>query len=84
MELIDKDKVVENINSVLDSFDPNEITSGRYELVKLRNFLDTLEVFDTLEIKEENLEKEKDDYWKNHVILNFKNFLKEMQNGLMI
>ena len=79
MELIDKDKVVENINSVLDSFDPNEITSGRYELVKLRNFLDTLEVFDTLEIKEENLEKEKDDYWKNHVILNFKNFLKEMQ-----
>ena len=73
MELIDKDKVVENINSVLDSFDPNEITSGRYELVKLRNFLDTLE------IKEENLEKEKDDYWKNHVILNFKNFLKEMQ-----
>ena len=58
MKLIDKDKVVEKINSVLDSFDPNEITSGRYELVKLRNFLDTLEVFDTLEIKEEDLEKE--------------------------
>ena len=44
MKLIDKDKVVEEINRVLDSFDPNEITSGRYELVKLRNFLDTLEV----------------------------------------
>lgn len=44
MKLIDKDKVVEEINSVLDSFDPNEITSGRYELVNLRDFLNTLEV----------------------------------------
>ena len=44
MELIDKNKVVEEINRILDSYDPNEITSGRYELVKLRNFLDTLEV----------------------------------------
>ena len=40
MKLIDKDKVVEKINSVLDSFDPNEITSGRYELVNLRDFID--------------------------------------------
>lgn len=44
MKLIDKEKVVEEINSVLDSYDPNEITSGRYALVKLRDFLDTLEV----------------------------------------
>ena len=58
MKLIDKDKVVEKINSVLDSYDPNEITSGRYELIKLRNFLDTLEVPDTLEVKEVDLKKE--------------------------
>ena len=51
MELIDKEKVIEKINSVLDSYDPNEITSGRYALVKLREFLDTLEV------KEVDLEK---------------------------
>jgi hypothetical protein len=44
MQLIDKDKVVEEINSILDSYDPNEITSGRYALVKLREFLNTLEV----------------------------------------
>ncbi len=52
MKLIDKEKVIEKINSVLDSYDPNEITSGRYELAKLRDFLDTLEV------KEVNLEVE--------------------------
>lgn len=52
MKLIDKEKVVEQINSILNSYDPNEITSGRYELVKLREFLDTLEV------KEVDLEKE--------------------------
>ena len=52
MKLIDKEKVIEKINSVLNSYDPNEITSGRYELAKLRDFLDTLEV------KEVDLEKE--------------------------
>ena len=56
MKLIDKDRVVEKINSVLDSFDPNEITSGRYELVNLRDFLDTLEV------KEVNLDFEQELY----------------------
>ena len=56
MKLIDKDRVVEKINSVLDSFDPNEITSGRYELVNLRDFLDTLEV------KEANLDFEQELY----------------------
>jgi len=44
MELIDKDKVIAEIERVLNSYDPNEITSGRYALAKLRDFLDTLEV----------------------------------------
>lgn len=51
-ELIDKAVVVAEINRVLNSYDPNEITSGRYALVSLRDFLDTLEV------KEVDLEKE--------------------------
>ena len=38
----------------LNSYDPNEITSGRYALVSLRDFLDTLEV------KEVDLEREID------------------------
>lgn len=58
MELIDKEKVVEEINSILNSYDPNEITSGRYALVKLREFLDTLEV------KEVDFEKEWKEYFK--------------------
>ncbi len=41
--LIDKEKVVDEIKRVLNSYDPNEITSGRYALVDLRNFLDSLE-----------------------------------------
>lgn len=49
---IDKDRIVAEINRVLNSYDPNEITSGRYALVSLRDFLDTLEV------KEVDLEKE--------------------------
>lgn len=40
------------INRVLNSYDPNEITSGRYALVDLRNFLDIFEV------KEVDLENE--------------------------
>ena len=43
-QYIDKDKVVAEINRVLNSYDPNEITSGRYALVKLREFIDTLDV----------------------------------------
>lgn len=58
MKLIDKEKVVEEINSILNSYDPNEITSGRYALVKLREFLDTLEV------KEVDFEKEWKEYFK--------------------
>lgn len=58
MKLIDKEKVVEEINSILNSYDPNEITSGRYALIKLREFLDTLEV------KEVDFEKEWKEYFK--------------------
>lgn len=58
METIDKEKVIAEINSILNSYDPNEITSGRYALVKLREFLDTLEV------KEVDFEKEWKEYFK--------------------
>ena len=44
MKLIDKAAIVAEINRVLNSYDPNEITSGRYALVGLRDFIDTLEV----------------------------------------
>ena len=44
MKLIDKNKVVAEIKRVLNSYDPNEITSGRYALAELRDFIDTLEV----------------------------------------
>ena len=53
-QYIDKDAVVAEINRVLNSYDPNEITSGRYALIGLRDFLDTLEV------KEININNEKD------------------------
>lgn len=56
-QLIDKSALVAEINRVLNSYDPNEITSGRYALVDLRNFINTLEV------KEVNLEKEINDYF---------------------
>lgn len=51
-QYIDKSALVAEINRVLNSYDPNEITSGRYALVSLRDFLDTLEV------EEVDLEKE--------------------------
>ena len=45
MKLIDKSALVAEINRMVNSYDPtNEITSGRYALVRLRNFLDTIEV----------------------------------------
>lgn len=40
---IDKDAVIAEINRVLNSYHPTEITSGRYALASLRDFLDTLE-----------------------------------------
>lgn len=46
-QYIDKSAVVAEINKVLNSYDPNEITSGRYALVRLLSFLDTLEVKET-------------------------------------
>lgn len=54
-QYIDKAAVVAEINRVLNSYDPNEITSGRYALVSLRDFLDTLKV---KKVKEVDLEKE--------------------------
>jgi len=51
-QYIDKSAVVAEINRVLNSYHPTEITSGRYALVDLRDFLDTLEV------KDVDLEKE--------------------------
>ncbi len=44
MELIDKDAVVVEIEKVLNSYHPTEITSGRYALKNLLSFIDTLEV----------------------------------------
>lgn len=43
-QYISKTDIVTEINRVLNSYDPNEITSGRYALADLRSFLDTLEV----------------------------------------
>lgn len=49
MKLIDKDAVLVEIERVLNSYDPNEITSGRYALADLRDFINTLEVKDPYE-----------------------------------
>lgn len=58
-ELLDKAEVVAEINRVLNSYDPNEITSGRYALVSLRDFLDTLEV---KEVETWHLQEKEDIY----------------------
>lgn len=60
--LIDKDALLAEINRVLNSYDPNEITSGRYALVDLRNFIGTLKV------KEVDLKKEYDKEFFNDPI----------------
>ena len=60
-QYIDKSTVVAEINRVVNSYDPtNEITSGRYALVRLRYFIETLEV------REVDLEKELNDWRHNH------------------
>ena len=59
MELIDKSAIVAEINRVLNSYDPNEIISGRYALIDLRDFLDTLET------KEVDLDKSARNYLLN-------------------
>lgn len=51
-QYIDKADVTAEIDRVLNSYDPNEITSGRYALAKLRSFLDTLDV---KEVQEEHV-----------------------------
>ena len=60
-QYINKADIVAEINRVLDSYDPNQITSGRYALIDLRNFLETLEV------KEVNLKKEINKYIKDNI-----------------
>ena len=62
MELIDKSAIVAEINRVLNSYDPNEITSGRYALIDLRDFLDTLET------KDVDLEKEIEEVKHNYKV----------------
>lgn len=42
-QYIDKAAIEAEIDRVLNSYDPNEITSGRYALSDLRDFLNTLE-----------------------------------------
>ncbi len=59
MKLLDKSAIVAEINRVLNSYDLNEITSGRYALVSLRDFIDTLEV------KEVDFEKEWKEFLKD-------------------
>lgn len=41
---IDKSDVIKEINRVLNSYDPNEITSGRYALIDLRDFINSMKV----------------------------------------
>ena len=41
---IRKDEVLQEIRRVLNSYHPTEITSGRYALADLRDFIETLEV----------------------------------------
>jgi hypothetical protein len=70
-QYIDKTAVVAEINRVLNSYDPNEITSGRYALVSLRNFLDTLEVKEVGEPSndlEEEIDKELHENWYGEYI----------------
>ena len=57
-QYIDKSVVMAEINRVLNSYDPNEITSGRYALASLRDFLDAIEV------KEVDFENEWEKYFE--------------------
>jgi hypothetical protein len=55
-QYLSKSDVVAEINRVLNSYDPNEITSGRYALISLRDFLDILEVKELQKKTEENID----------------------------
>ena len=84
-QYIDKATVVAEINRVLNSYDPNQITSGRYALASLRDFLDTLEV------KEVDLEKElkswlvDDEYYEKYVEADIRETAKHFFNlGLQV
>ena len=56
VQLVDKNIIVEAIKKKLDSYHPTEITSGRYVLNGLLEFLDTLET------KNVDLEREIDKF----------------------
>ena len=60
MKLINKETIVQWAKDRLKSFDPTEITSGRYELNRLLEFINTLEA------KEVDLEKELESWRHNH------------------
>ena len=74
--LIDKAVVVAEINRVLNSYDPNEITSGRYALVNLRDF------FDTLEVKEVEEPNASDRGMAEEIIINLKRVEQDYRTDL--
>ena len=69
-QYIDKAAVVAEINRILNSYDPNEITSGRYALVSLRDFLDTLETKE-VDLNRE-IEKEIETRWRGEYLFTTK------------
>ena len=75
-QYINKAVVVAEIDRVLNSYDPNQITSGRYALASLRDFLDTIEA------KEVNLEKEYEEFVVDDPILG--NFITNDTMGMEI
>ena len=80
------DALVAEINRVVDSYDPtNEITSGRYALVRLRNFINTLEVKEVDENFELPKKYETDDWlWKYHYIDLTYEHIKRLNNAINI
>lgn len=59
-QFIDKSAVVAEIERKLNSYHPTEITSGRYALTSILDFLDTLEV------KEVDFDAEQRNYLTEH------------------
>lgn len=83
-QYINKSAVVAEINRVLNSYEPNEITSGRYALVNLRDFLDTLEVKEVAS-NDAFIEKAEEflwahipgtDYHVNYIMKSFEKYMK--------
>ena len=66
-QYINKDALVAEINRVLNSYDPNEITSGRYALVDLRDFINNLKV---KEVQEEPVSEDLEEAAKHYLYSN--------------